>query len=162
MIQRTARTLAETERFASTLARRLDDAIARGEIEGALIGLSGELGAGKTAFTRAFVRAIDPARSERVCSPTYALVQIYEGEPLIRHLDLYRLGSREELEAIGWRDLYFGRGLTLVEWIERVPEVVPRDWLEILLVVGAGGVREIRAVPHGERLAAILDPLEAV
>lgn len=161
MIQLTARTLAETERFAARLARRLGEAIERGEIERVLIGLSGELGAGKTAFTRAFVRAIDPVRSDRVCSPTYALAQIYEGEPLIRHLDLYRLGSREELEAIGWRDLYFGRGFTLVEWIERVPEVIPRDWLEILLAVGAGGVREIRAVPHGERLGEILAPLGA-
>lgn len=158
---RRAERVEETEAIAAEVAIRLADAIERGELEGVLIGLSGQLGAGKTAFVRGFVAALDPERARDVSSPTYSVVQSYEGSPPVRHLDLYRLASRADLEAIGWRDLYFAPGLTLVEWIENVPEVIPPEWVEIRLAIGPSGVREIELHAHGARLRSVLRGLDA-
>lgn len=124
---------AGTRAIAGHLARALAAALARGALHTVVLGLHGELGAGKTAFTRGFMAGLDPAREDDVASPTYAIVQLYAGDPPVRHLDLYRLGSEADLEAIGWRDLYFSPGITVVEWIDRVPSAIPPNALHVHL-----------------------------
>jgi tRNA threonylcarbamoyladenosine biosynthesis protein TsaE len=124
---------AGTRAIAGHLARALAAAVARGAPPTVVLGLHGELGAGKTAFTRGFMAGLDPAREDDVASPTYAIVQLYAGDPPVRHLDLYRLASEADLEAIGWRDLYFSPGITVVEWIDRVPAAIPPDTLHVHL-----------------------------
>lgn len=121
-----------------------------------LLGLSGELGAGKTAFAQGFVAGFAPDRELDVTSPTFAIVQTYATEPPVTHIDLYRIGSLEELEEIGYRDHYYAPGVTLVEWISRVPEAIPTEWIEISLAVLASGVREIRVEPHGDRPGVVV------
>jgi tRNA threonylcarbamoyl adenosine modification protein YjeE len=153
--------LEDTEALAKKIARALAGAIRRGEIANVLVGLTGELGAGKTAFVRGFVAAIDPARARDVASPSYAIAVTYAVDPEIRHLDLYRLETLRELEAIGWRDLYFAPGIALVEWIEKVPDALPAEWLEIRLAVDPTDVREIDLQAHGERLSRILTSVES-
>lgn len=87
---------------------------------GWLILLQGELGAGKSTLARALLRGL--GHSGPVPSPTYTLVEPYEfAEGDVYHVDLYRIGSAEELEFLGWDDL--SDGLLLVEWPERVPEL---------------------------------------
>jgi tRNA threonylcarbamoyl adenosine modification protein YjeE len=122
-----------------------------------LIGLSGDLGAGKTAFVQGFVAALDPEPEIAVTSPTFSIVQIYDTSPPVTHMDLYRLGSIEELEAIGYREHYFAPGVTLVEWCTRVPEALPAEWIEISLAVLPSDVREIRLRAHGARFQALIE-----
>lgn len=102
----------ETESFASELAQRLS--------RPCVIGLSGELGAGKTCFTRGFAQALTPEDADLVSSPTYALVNRYEGEVPVHHLDLYRLQGEDDLESVAFFDL-IDEGWTLIEWPDRVP-----------------------------------------
>ena len=147
---------AETASFAARLAARIREAIDRSELEWIVIGLSGALGAGKTAFVRGFVSALDPVWGTQVTSPSYAIAQHYATRPPVRHLDLYRLTTLEDLEAIGYRELYFAPGVALVEWIETVAEAIPSEWLEISLAVDPTDVREIRVRPHGARLERIV------
>ncbi len=114
------------------LARRLAAAIRPGDA----IGLSGDLGAGKTHFARAFVRALAGPAVE-VPSPTFTLVQTYDAaEPAapleIRHVDLYRIADPGELLELGLED-GSAEAVTLVEWPERAPGVVPPGGLEIRL-----------------------------
>ena len=160
MITVRTRNLEETEVLAARIAERLAVVLGSGELESVLVGLSGQLGAGKTAFARGFMAGLDPERAAAVSSPTYAIVQIYEGEPAVRHMDLYRIGSLRELEAIGGRELYLQPGIALVEWVENVPEALPETWLEIRLAVEPSDVREIAVRPHGERLSRLLRGVE--
>lgn len=160
MITVHTRSQEETEAFAARIARRLAEGLASKTLESVLVGLSGPLGAGKTAFVRGFMAGLEPDRAADVSSPTYAIVQIYEGEPLVRHMDLYRIDSLRELEAIGGRELYLQPGIALVEWVENVPQALPEAWLEIRLAVEASDVREIALRPHGERLTRLLRGVE--
>ena len=148
-----AETAAQTQAFAAELARIGAPLAAEA---GIFVGLRGDLGAGKTTFVQGLVGALPGGRDLYVTSPTYALVQPYPTAPPVTHMDLYRLGSLDELELIGYRDHYFGPGFTLVEWVDRVPEAVPREWMDIELAVTADDAREIRVRAQGERLERML------
>lgn len=143
---------AETQQWAAALAIRLAE-LAAARAEGVLIGLTGDLGAGKTTFVQGFVEGLPGGRGLYVTSPTFAIVQQYGTVPPVRHLDLYRISTLAELEAIGYRDLYFSPGFTLVEWIERVPAALPAEWMEIRLAVDPSDVREIDVHLHGGAFA---------
>ena len=126
---------------------------------GDAIFFEGGLGAGKTALARALVQAFKP--EEEVPSPTFTLVQTYEGPGFeIAHLDLYRVESPDELWELGWADL--GQGLLLVEWPGRLGDLPrPADRLEILLEPGpVPESRRVRIEGFGrwrERVAGIVE-----
>ena len=90
---------------------------------GAVIAFTGDLGAGKTAFTRGLARGLGIA--DRVTSPTFTIVNEYEGGRLpLFHFDMYRLGSSDELFDIGWEDYLFRGGVCAVEWSENVADAL--------------------------------------
>jgi tRNA threonylcarbamoyladenosine biosynthesis protein TsaE len=140
-------TLAETEALARALAPRLR---ARDTI-----GLSGPLGAGKTAFARALIGARLAAlgRAEEVPSPSYTLVQTYDlGDVELWHADLYRLGDASELAELGLGDA-FATAITLVEWPDRLGRLRPTRRLDLDLAFRPGRGEEARILalaPQGE------------
>jgi tRNA threonylcarbamoyladenosine biosynthesis protein TsaE len=92
--------------------------------EGGAIHLAGPLGAGKTTFARALLRAL--GAGERIKSPTYTLIESYALSGLtVQHLDLYRIAAADELEWLGLRDLADGQVLWLIEWPERGAGAIP-------------------------------------
>jgi tRNA threonylcarbamoyladenosine biosynthesis protein TsaE len=96
----------------------LGEAWGREAQSGLVIGLSGELGAGKTQLVKGLARGLDI--SVRVHSPTFTLVNIYTGGLLpLFHLDLYRLGTREQIAAAGLEEYLQPAGVTVIEWVER-------------------------------------------
>ena len=103
---------------------------------GDLVALHGDLGAGKTAFARALIRALVGAKEE-VPSPTFTLVQTYNS-PMgpIFHFDLYRIVNPDELTEIGW-DEALADGLTLVEWPSRAGTLLPASRIDVELGFGA-------------------------
>ncbi len=106
---------AQTEALGAALAARLQP--------GAIIAYRGDLGAGKTAFTRGLARGLGVRES--VTSPTYTIVNEYlSGKLPLFHFDMYRLGSEEELFDIGWEDYLDRGGVCAVEWSENVPEAM--------------------------------------
>ena len=124
---------AATERLAAIVAAQARP--------GDVILLSGDLGAGKTHFARAFINALSDA-AEEVPSPTFTLVQSYAatvgGHRLeIAHFDLYRLKNAREMEELGLEDA-LNDGAVLVEWPERAPEVLPPDALHVRLKQESG------------------------
>ena len=102
----------ETEEAGAALARRVPDST--------VVAMYGELGSGKTAFVRGMARGM--GIDCRVSSPTFTIVNEYEGERTLIHFDMYRLGSADELYGIGWDD-YLDRGaVCAVEWSENVQD----------------------------------------
>ncbi len=107
----------------------------------AVLCLHGDLGAGKTAFCRAFIRHILQNPIETVPSPTYTLVQTYDDDQ-IWHFDLYRLEHAHELYDIGWEEALTSR-LCLIEWPERLGHLKPQNSVDITLSTLENGARRI-------------------
>ena len=113
----------ETEALGETLARRLGP--------GDVVAYRGDLGAGKTAFTRGLARGL--GCTGRVTSPTFTVVNEYEGRLPLFHFDLYRLEGEDALYDIGWEDYLDRGGVCAVEWSERAETALPREtvWVSI-------------------------------
>ena len=107
----------ETEAIGEELAQKL-----RG---GDVLAFTGSLGMGKTAFTRGLARGL--GCRGRVTSPTFTIVNEYEGRTPLFHFDMYRLGPSDELFASGWDDALARGGGWAVEWSERVSDALPED-----------------------------------
>lgn len=124
---------------------------------GDVVALSGGLGAGKTTFARALIRALANDTGLDVPSPTFTLVQTYEGRLPVAHFDLYRLGSVDELDELGLDEALAG-GAALIEWPEKAAARLPANTLAIALAVDGGG-RRATLSPAGtwdQRLARTL------
>lgn len=104
----------ETEQLGQRLGRQLKP--------GAVIAYSGDLGAGKTAFTRGLARGL--GIEDPITSPTYTIVNEYPGNIPLFHFDMYRLTSSEDLFDIGWEDYLTRGGVIAVEWSERVADAL--------------------------------------
>ena len=102
--------------------------------------LIGELGAGKTVFTQGLAVGAGVSDIRCVCSPTFTLVNVYQGRQTLYHIDLYRLEKASEIEDLGWED-YIGNGLVVVEWAERLP--FPVEGILVRIAVGADDIRTI-------------------
>ena len=113
----------ETEALGETLARRLGP--------GDVVAYRGDLGAGKTAFTRGLARGL--GCTGRVTSPTFTVVNEYEGRLPLFHFDLYRLEGEDALYDVGWEDYLDRGGVCAVEWSERAEAALPREtvWVSI-------------------------------
>ena len=86
--------------------------------------LSGDLGVGKTVFTQGFAKGL--GIDEAVSSPTFTIVQQYEGGKIpFYHLDVYRIADIDEMEEIGYEDYFYGDGVCLIEWAELIEELLP-------------------------------------
>jgi tRNA threonylcarbamoyladenosine biosynthesis protein TsaE len=118
------------------------------------IGLSGDLGAGKTHFTKGIAAglSIDP---DRVTSPTFVILQTYRGRLDLHHLDLYRLHTYDELVLVGYEDLLVSGGACVVEWCDQVTGARPRDGLVIGLAFASATARELSLTPLGARGAEL-------
>ena len=144
----------ETHAHAVKCAQAVCKALSSEQFERFVITLDGDLGAGKTEWVRGFMSALGPHREEDVSSPTYSIVQVYEGEPTVRHLDLYRLSGWDDLEGIGYRDIFYAPGVTLVEWMANIEEAAPSERIEVAIQVISESERKISVTPHSEALTA--------
>ncbi|MFR8169186.1 MAG: tRNA (adenosine(37)-N6)-threonylcarbamoyltransferase complex ATPase subunit type 1 TsaE [Marvinbryantia sp.] len=119
-------TWSEQETFDA--GRRLGEQAAPGQI----FALLGDLGTGKTVFTKGMAAGL--GIEEPVSSPTFTIVQIYEeGRLPLYHFDVYRIADPEEMEEIGYEDCFFGEGVCLVEWADLIGELMPENtvWIRI-------------------------------
>lgn len=92
--------------------------------------LVGDLGVGKTVFTKGLARGLDIL--EPVSSPTFTIVQVYEeGRLPFYHFDVYRIGNVEEMDEIGYEDYIYGDGVSLIEWANLIEEILPEHYTEI-------------------------------
>ena len=140
----------ETVRFGSFLGSRAN--------AGWVIGLSGDLGAGKTTFTKGFAQGAG-AEAETVTSPTFTFLHVYHGRIPVYHLDLYRLDSEAQVRDLGVDEFIGGDGAALVEWFENVPVLLPPGRLEIRITVTGRDERRISVTSTSPEYDAVVKEL---
>ena len=113
----------ETEKFGYELGIKAEP--------GQIYCLSGDLGVGKTVFTKGFAKGLDI--DEHITSPTFTIINEYHGRLPLYHFDVYRIGDIEEMEEIGYDDYFFGGGICLIEWAELIEEILPEDRISITI-----------------------------
>ncbi len=144
---------AETGELGQSLAQPL-----RG---GDVIALSGELGSGKTTFTQGLARGLGIGAA--VTSPTFVLITRYRAPDgrVLQHADCYRLADAPlEMWDVGLTDLYEGDDIVVIEWADRIPGLLPDDYLEIAFAYVDENRRRLHVVAHGERSAGLLAALD--
>ena len=99
---------------------------------GDVYSLDGDLGTGKTVFTAGFAKGL--AIHTPVCSPTFTILQVYEeGRIPLYHFDVYRIADPQEMEEIGFDEYAFGQGVCLIEWGNRIEEILPANTVHITI-----------------------------
>jgi len=143
-------------RQSQNLGRNLGRLVKGGEI----IGLVGELGAGKTCFVRGFAEGIEVSADAWVRSPTFTLINEYSGRLPVYHVDLYRVGKQDELASLNLREYLYGDGVSLIEWFEFLPANEVDEYLELHIAHGGGNRRQIDFIAHGPGYERLLEDLK--
>lgn len=142
---------AATER----LGRALADVVSSGTV----IGLNGPLGAGKTRLVQAIATGLG-VPADVVTSPTFVLINEYpHGRLPIYHFDAYRLRDVDEFRELGPDEYFYGDGVCLVEWAERVAEVLPAERFDVQIDIGGASERVFQFEARGEAAAKMLAKL---
>ncbi|MDE6129840.1 MAG: tRNA (adenosine(37)-N6)-threonylcarbamoyltransferase complex ATPase subunit type 1 TsaE [Lachnospiraceae bacterium] len=120
------------ETFGEEETYRLGERLGAQAQAGQVYTLIGDLGVGKTVFTKGFAKGLGIA--EHVSSPTFTILQVYEGGRLpFYHFDVYRIGDVEEMEEIGYEDCFFGEGVCLIEWADLIAEILPKCYTQVII-----------------------------
>lgn len=127
--------------------------------KGDVVALCGELGSGKTTLVRGMARGMGLEEGE-VASPSFTLVNEYEGPLRLFHIDLYRLADEKELIGIDYEEYLTADGVVVVEWADRIPQAVPADALWITLRYLGGDCREVVLRTEGDRFKMMIEELQ--
>ncbi|MGH7908216.1 MAG: tRNA (adenosine(37)-N6)-threonylcarbamoyltransferase complex ATPase subunit type 1 TsaE [Thermodesulfobacteriota bacterium] len=144
---------------------KVGEALGRSLKPGDVLALKGELGAGKTVLVKGIAKGLDVNGEPN--SPTFVIMNAYEGRIPLYHFDFYRVSGVSELEGIGYEDYFYSAGVTVVEWADRVEEVFPESaiWIEINIPVKKNtnsNVREINIEGEEKWLSLFRSMVERV
>jgi tRNA threonylcarbamoyladenosine biosynthesis protein TsaE len=143
-----SRSAAQTEKIGRTLGTLLH--------KGAFLALFGDLGGGKTCFTRGVVAVLAPDSTHLVASPTYAIMNEYPGPFPVYHFDFFRLASGDEIAELGFDEYFQNDGICIAEWSERLGDTLPPDHLSITFVHDGGDCRKIVFEARGTDYRSLL------
>jgi len=135
VVTQTSHSVRETESIAAELAQTL--------VGGECVALYGDLGAGKTQFTRGLLGGL-AGDTQTVSSPTFVLLNVYDtGRLKVFHLDAYRVGGADDFESIGFTELLEQGGVVVIEWPSRVEHLLPPRRIEVKLYTSSPHIRQI-------------------
>jgi len=126
------RTLSAGEALGSSLRR------------GDFVALTGELGSGKTIFTKGIAKGLGVRGHRYVNSPTFVILKEYAGRIPLYHFDVYRIDSECGLDTVGYKEYFYGKGVTVVEWADRIKSLLPAERVEVSIFHSGEGSRRIR------------------
>jgi tRNA threonylcarbamoyladenosine biosynthesis protein TsaE len=141
----------------------VEETIALGERVGRLasagdfIGLTGDLGSGKTHFTRGVAVGLGIGSSAHVTSPTYTLVNSYAGRFQLHHFDLYRLAGEADVIELGFEEYFYGSGVCIVEWAERLRDLLPVERMSVTFTYLDVNARTVTFAPYGARYEKLIE-----
>ena len=125
---------------------------------GEILCLSGDLGAGKTTFVKGLARGLK-IDEKTVNSPTFVIMNIYEGRLPLYHFDFYRFERQDEIGGIGYDEFLYGNGVAVIEWSERFGTLMPPEHLAIQLGHEGDNARSLRFSAKGDRYQKLLNNL---
>ncbi len=111
------------------LGKKIGNALRKGDV----VSLRGSLGAGKTVIAKGIARSL--GIGEAIVSPTFTLVQEYDGREKLYHLDIYRLSGDDEFESMGGEEFLYPDGISLIEWSEKIDDMLPDNTIYITLTI---------------------------
>lgn len=114
-----------------------------------VVALIGELGSGKTVFVKGLAMGLG-CKSRNVSSPTFVLMRQYQGKFVLNHFDLYRLRALHQLEAIGYEEYFYSDAVTVIEWADRIPYALPKEYLRIEFKILADNKRLLKIKSIGK------------
>lgn len=127
-----------------TEGRKLGESLRKGDV----VSLRGSLGAGKTVLAKGIAEAL--GITEAIVSPTFTIVQEYSGREKLYHLDLYRLSGDDEFESMGGEEFLYPDGITLIEWSEKIDDMLPDNTIFVDITISDDGSRNIN-ITRGRR-----------
>ena len=129
---------------------------------GAVVCLTGSLGAGKTVFAKGVGKGLGV--SDIIDSPTFTIIKEYQGRVPFYHLDAYRLKGPSELADMGCEEYFEGNGVTLIEWANQVAEALPQERLDITICADPeeDEIRVISFKPHGEQYCRLIEEYKTI
>jgi tRNA threonylcarbamoyladenosine biosynthesis protein TsaE len=128
---------------------------------GSFVALRGDLGGGKTCLTRGLVAALSPQSAELVASPTYAIMNSYPGIIPVYHFDFYRLTGDDDVVELGFEEYFYGDGVSIAEWSERLTELLPQDSLTLLFEYAGDNRRQITITSSGLKSDLVIEQLSS-
>jgi tRNA threonylcarbamoyladenosine biosynthesis protein TsaE len=105
------------------LAREIGEKLREGDI----LALSGELGSGKTCFTAGLARGLGVSENYQITSPTFTLINEYPAKCTLYHFDVYRLNDCSDMENLGYDEYFSGKGVVVIEWAEKIVQIIPES-----------------------------------
>ena len=124
---------------------------------GCVIGLVGDLGAGKTCFVKGIAGGLNDIPEREVTSPTFTIIQEYDGKIPLYHFDAYRLEGSEDLIDIGFDDYVEGQGVSVIEWADNISDALPEERLLIDIELAGENDRCFKCGAKGVKHEAVLD-----
>jgi len=140
--------------------RALGRAVGRALRGGEILGLSGDLGSGKTCFVHGLAEGLEVDRNSWVRSPTFTLINEYEGRLPLVHVDLFRVAPGQEMEDLHLEEYFASGCVCVVEWFERLDAVGVEEFLSVTFRYVDEEHRELRFVAHGRRYEKLIAGLE--
>ena len=117
----------ETIKLGTRLAKKLK--------KGSVVALVGDLGSGKTVFTKGIAGGLGVKNARYVNSPTFVIIKEYKGKVPLYHFDLYRLDHCSSLDAMNYEEYFYGNGVTVIEWADKILKLLPKKYIKVKLSV---------------------------
>ncbi|MGO9137439.1 MAG: tRNA (adenosine(37)-N6)-threonylcarbamoyltransferase complex ATPase subunit type 1 TsaE [Syntrophales bacterium] len=133
--------------------------IGRNLIEKDIVALVGDLGAGKTCLAHGIARGLDVPDEYQITSPSFTLINEYQGRLMLYHFDLYRLSRASEMDDMGYEEYFFGQGVSVIEWADKVTGILPDESLFVLIDYTDENERNIIISGQEKKIAMISEQL---
>ena len=150
--QITTRTPDETQKLGKAIGKWIEHPL--------VIGLSGDLGSGKTAFVQGLAEGLEVPNGYYITSPTFTLINEYPGRFPLFHIDLYRLDDISDLEDIGLDELLHDQAVIAIEWAEKMSDDLPAEHLTMVFEITGDDYRKINLIAYGHNLVNLIKTLE--
>ncbi len=128
-------------------------------LEKDIVALVGDLGAGKTCLAHGIARGLGVPNEYQITSPSFTLINEYQGRMMLYHFDLYRLSRPSEMDDIGYEEYFFGRGVSVIEWADKVTDILPDEALFVSINYIDENERDIIISGQKKRIAVISEQL---